>query len=165
MRRAHLRGLAWLGVFALGLGVSRPSPAATPPVPPRLVVVVSAGSTLKEISHGLLRRVFLGEPAEHGGVRLIPLNYAPGDPLRSAFDRAALGLSPDAVGRYWVDRRIRGQGLPPRTVGSAALMRAVVARLPGAIGYLPREQLGADLRALPIDGITYDDPEYLLVDE
>jgi len=131
----------------------------------RIVVIVAAQSTLRDISHALLRRVFLGEPTEHAGVRLVPLNYGPDDPVRVAFDRAALGFSPAASGRYWVDRRIRGQGLPPRTVPNQALLRAVVARLNGGIGYVTADQLNPTVRALTVDGETYTDPDYDLVVE
>lgn len=127
-----------------------------------LVVIVAAQSTLRDIPHGLLRRIFLGEPSEHAGKRLLPLNYGPDDPLRIAFDQRAFGMSKDASGRYWVDRRIRGQGLPPRTVPTQMLMRAVVARLPGAVGYLTADQLNDTVRAVTIDGRAHDAADYPL---
>ena len=138
--------------------------AAAPTQPTPLAVIVGASSRVQELSHALVRRIFLGEQAAADGVTFVPFNYAPSDPLRIAFDLAALGFSPDAAGRYWVDRRIRGQGLPPRTVPSATLLRAVIARLPGAIGYLPPSMLTPEVRAVRIDGLPHDDPDYPLAD-
>jgi len=154
-----------LSVFLLFLTAASPlDHAATAQAgpSPRIVVIVAADSTLRDVSHALLKRIFLGEPAEHDGARIVPLNYGPDDPLRIAFDRLALGLSPEAAGRYWVDRRIRGQGLPPRAVPTQSLVRAVVARLRGSIGYITPDQLDPSVRALTIDGAHYTDPTYQL---
>jgi hypothetical protein len=127
-----------------------------------LVVIVAADSTLRDISHALLRRIFLGEPTEYEGVRWVPFNYGPDDPLRISFDALAFHLSKEASGRYWVDRRIRGQGLPPRAIANQPLLRAVIARLPGAIGYVTADQLNGSVRALTLDGVAYDRPNYQL---
>ena len=158
----------WRTLAALLLFLTAASPldrAATaqpPAVPGRLVVIVAADSTLRDVSHALLKRIFLGEPAEHDGVRLVPLNYGPEDPLRIAFDKTALGFSQEAAGRYWVDRRIRGQGLPPRAVATQSLLRAVVARLRGGIGYITPDQLNPTVKALTIDGAHHTDAAYQL---
>lgn len=151
--------LLWAAASPLDLTVGAQPPAA----PSHLVVIVAADSTLRDVSRALLKRVFLGEPAEHDGVRMVPLNYAPDDPLRVAFDRAALGFSSEASGRYWVDRRIRGQGLPPRAVPTPALLRAVVARLRGGIGYIAPDQLNPTVKALTIDGARHTDAAYPLI--
>lgn len=127
-----------------------------------IVVVVSAQSKLQDLPKALLKRVFLGEPTEAGGTRLLPFNYAPDDPLRRRFDALLLGFDADAAGRYWVDRRIRGQGLPPRVAPSSVIVRAAVARLPGAISYLYAAQLDASVRALRVDGVPHTAADYPL---
>lgn len=155
-------------VGAILFCVLAPARAAEPPQALRntpLVVIVSSQSTLRDISYALLRLVFKGEIAEHQGIRLVPFNYGPSDPLRVAFDRLALGFSPDATGRHWVDRRIRGQSAPPRTIPSQDLLRAVVAKIPGGIGYVTADQVDGTVRALSVDGHRYDDPDYPLAPE
>jgi hypothetical protein len=127
-----------------------------------IVVVVSAQSKLSDLPKAVIKRVFLGEPTEAGGSRLLPFNYAPDDPLRRRFDALLLGFDADAAGRYWVDRRIRGQGLPPRVAPSPVIARAAVARLPGAISYLYAAQLDASVRALRIDGVPHTAADYPL---
>jgi hypothetical protein len=106
--------------------------------------------------------VFRGDPTELNGRRLTPFNYAPESPLRRSFDLLALGMSTGEVGRYWIDRRIRGQGLAPRTVPSPAMARAVVARLPGAISYITSKELDTTVRAVSIDGKSHTDRDYPL---
>jgi hypothetical protein len=71
-------------------------------------------------------------------------------------------MTKDQAARYWIDRRIRGLGLPPRTVTSQPTMRALAARLSGAIGYITADQLTAAIQALRIDGKGHTDPGYPL---
>lgn len=132
------------------------------PVHAVLVVIVSAQAKVTDLPKALLKRIFLGEPTELSGTRLLPFNYAVENPLRRRFDELLLGFDAAATGRYWIDRRVRGQGLPPRVVPSAALARAVVAKLPGAISYIYANELDATVRALRIDGIAHGASDYPL---
>jgi len=127
-----------------------------------LAIVVGPGFGERDISFAMLRRAFRGEATEFGGSRLVPFNYAPEHPARRALDLSVLGMPPDQVGAYWIDRRIRGEGMPPRIVPSPLIMKAVVARLPGAIGYLPADQVDANLTVLTIDGKHVRSPDYPL---
>jgi hypothetical protein len=126
------------------------------------VVIAGKNAGLSDLSLGVLRRAYDGDPTRASGVRLIPFNYPPDNPLRQRFDWLVLELRPAEVGRYWIDRRIRGEGYPPRQLPSAEVLKAVVARMPGAVGYLPSEQLDGSVSALTIDGRSYTDPAYAL---
>jgi hypothetical protein len=128
-----------------------------------LVLVTSRELQVGNISLGVARRAFLGDPTDLGGKRIVPFNYPVGDPLRQAFDRLLLGMEPDQMGRYWVDRRIRGQGMPPKTAPSRELMRAIVGRVPGVLGYLTPDFLDASVQPLSIDGKRYTDAGYPLL--
>ena len=128
-----------------------------------LVLVTSRELQVRDISLSVARRAFLGDPTELGGRRVVPFNYPVGDPLRQAFDQLLLGMGPDEVGRYWVDRRIRGQGMPPKTAPSRELMRAIVGRVPGVLGYLTPEFLDATVQPLSIDGKRHTDSGYPLL--
>src|SRR6185295_10578229 len=75
----------------------------------KLVVVVAKGSSVTNVSRGELKRCFTGEACSASDKTLVPFNEAPGSPERSGFDQAVLGMSPDEVGRFWVDRKVRGQ--------------------------------------------------------
>ncbi|MDQ3337335.1 MAG: hypothetical protein M4D80_19410 [Myxococcota bacterium] len=122
------------------------------PVP--LVVVVAKGSKIVNLTKADLRRCFSGESVEAGGQRLVPFNTTPSSVERVAFDRAILAMSPEQVGRYWVDRKIRGQGQPPRALPSAQYVAKIVAKFRGAIGYIPRSQLTSDVQVVTIDGVA-----------
>jgi hypothetical protein len=128
----------------------------------RLVVVVAKGSKLTNISKSDLKREFLGETLSDDDAPFVPFNAAPGTSERIGFDRHVLGMSPDEVGRYWVDRKVRGERGAPRSLPSPAHMAKVVAKFPHAIGYLPADQLTADIQPVSIDGISYTDARYSL---
>jgi ABC-type phosphate transport system substrate-binding protein len=126
-----------------------------------LVVIVGSATGIKDIPMALLRRAFQSEPAEYAsGKRLIPFNLANTSPARVRFDRALLGLEPQDVARFWINRRIRGEGQPPRTVPSPELAVRVVASLPGAITYVSPSQVTTNVRVLTVDGKAHTAPDY-----
>jgi hypothetical protein len=131
----------------------------------KLVVVVAKGSPLTNISRTELKRCFTGQTVTADGKTLYPFNAAPQSPDRVGFDRAVLSMSPEEVGRFWVDRKVRGQGGPPRSLPSAAHMAKVAAKFPGAIGYLSADQLTSDIQAVTVDGIPYTDGQYNITAE
>lgn len=139
-----------LVVFAVGIlmGLARSASAADAP----LAVIVGAASPLNDISKSALRRAFLAEPTAVGGVKLLPLNQNPGTSDRTRFDSAVLDLSPDAMSRFWIDQRIRGQGSPPRAIPAIPLLGKLVAQLPGAISYVKASEVPPGVKVLTIDG-------------
>jgi hypothetical protein len=129
---------------------------------PRLIVVVAKGSPLTDISKADLRQVFLSETTVVGGNKVVPFNLENKTKYRVAFDEIVLGMTAEEAGRFWVDRKIRGQRPAPRAVPSTAYMVKLVQRFPGALGYLPENELPPDVQPLTIGGISFKDPRYAL---
>jgi hypothetical protein len=129
----------------------------------KLVVVVAKGSSVTNISRSDLKRCFTSEPVSVGDRTLVPFNAAPNTPDRVGFDKAVLGMSPDEVGRFWIDRKVRGQSAAPRSLPSAAHVAKVAAKFPGAIGYLTADQLTSDIQPVSVDGVAYTDARYNIV--
>ena len=155
-----------LSLLAFALLVAATVPMTTPQVRAAgkpLVVVVSASAAMKDISTATLRRAFQGMATDfEAGKRFIPLNHPPGTPTRTQFDRAVLGLEPDAVGAFWIDRRIRDESPPPRTVPTPELALRIVGSLLGAITYVFPELVTPAVKVLTIDGKVAGQPGYLL---
>lgn len=154
---------ACIAVLLAGLAVA--SWAQAQNEPKTLVVIASKDMGLSDLPLAAVRRAFSGEITDVSGLRLTPLNYAPGDPVRVAFDQTVLKLQPAQVGRFWIDRRIRGQSLPPKTVPSPRVMRSLIVALGsklGAIGYVSLDELDGSVRALKIDGRAHTEPGYAL---
>ena len=128
-RRAFLVGLASTTVL---LPV-RPALAG-----PRLAVIVNGKNPIKSLGLDEIEAIFKalrrGWP---GGKRILPFNFPARDPLRVAFDRAALHMEPGAVARYWIDQRVRGGQHAPTQVPNTQMMVQVVSSLETAIGYVP----------------------------
>ena len=109
-RRSFLT--ACLGVSCLVATSGVTSPVGAGVAKTRLAIVVSKDSPVSDISFYELKRLYLGEKINASGKRLLPLNLTPNFPERGAFDRTVLGMSPEAIARYWVDRKIRGDSGP-----------------------------------------------------
>jgi len=130
----------------------------------RLVLIVAPDSPVQNLDLSVLVRLFGGDPvADPNGRTLIPFNHPPRTPDRVLFDQKVLGMDPDQVAKYWVDRRIRAQPGPPRTATSLHMLVGVVSKLPGAIGYIRPQYLSSDVRAIRISGKAPDAGGYPLV--
>lgn len=129
----------------------------------RLVLIVAVDSPIQDLDISVLRRLFGGDPVtDAGGRTLIPLNHPPRTPDRSLFDQRVLGMDPDQTVKYWIDRKIRAQPGPPRTVTSLRMLIGVVSKLPGAIGYVRPEYLSSEVRAIRVSGKTAEATGYPL---
>lgn len=128
-----------------------------------LVPVVAQASPTWDIALGTLRRIFLSEVVnDAAGQRFVGFNHPPLTRPRMSFDQMVLNMSADDVARYWVDQRIRAGARPPRTVPNVPLLRQVIARMPGAIGYLILADLDPSVRAITVDGMSPDSTRYPL---
>lgn len=152
--------------FALALIVTT---LALLPMPSRVrgadqPLLVIAGQTFptNDISLAALKDAFGGQATTVGGKRIIPINHPLNAPLRVAFDRAVLGLEPAAVGRFWVDRRIRAEGNPPTVASSPELAVRIAASLANAITYANEGMLNPKVKVLSINGKSAKDSAYPL---
>jgi len=86
-----------------------------------------------------------------------------GSKARSIFDRQIQGWSPEEAARYWTDRKIRGGGAGPKELGSAKNVQMYIYKYPKLVGYVPVGSFRPDkLRALTVNGVAYDSPDYPL---
>jgi len=128
----------------------------------RLVVIVAKTSPINELSLAQLRRMYMGEPVDSEGQRLIPINHGPSVNERLAFDRLVLGMSKEEVSRYWIDRRIRGQSGAPKAIDPEDVHQRVVAKLTGAVGYVRSTEVRNEAKIVRIDGKGPNDRGYPL---
>lgn len=114
-----------------------------------LVVIVHPANSVTSSTMAELEAIFTTRKQNwsHGG-RIQPFNFPPKHPIRVAFDQEVLGMDPDEVARYWIDRKVRGGHRPPRQVPSAALMVRIVASLEGAVGYAKESDVNSSVKIL-----------------
>jgi len=148
---------------SLGLCVSATAVQASD-AKARLVLIVAMNSTLKEISVRDIKRIYSGEYVSGAdGERILPFNLVAASPDRVAFDSKVLGFTPAQASAYWIDRKIRGQSGPPRSIDSSATMLQVVAKLKNSIGYARASNvIDKSVRTLRINGKSATDPGYPL---
>jgi hypothetical protein len=131
------RFAAMLSAVVLCWGATWGNPAFATPEEP-LLVIVNSNSSVERISIYEVEALYTRSRTRWSdGTPVYPFSFPSGTPARELFDRVVLRLNADQVGRFWLDRRIRGLGMPPKQVPTATLMQQIVANLPGAIGYLP----------------------------
>jgi hypothetical protein len=159
--RRQLIALGGTSVVSLLLGP--PAAHAAEPAEP-LAVVVGKQATFDALSLPELKRLFMGESVVGPqGQKLIPLNRDSKSAERVGFDRTVLGMSPEAVARYWIDRKIRGQSSAPKAIEPAAVLQRVVAKLGGAIAYVRSKEVSPDVKIVRIDGKRPGDAGYPIV--
>jgi hypothetical protein len=129
-------------------------------VAPEPLAIVSAKGGISELSLYQLKRLYLGDAIQGPNGELIALNRDVKGAERLGFDRTVLGMSSEAVARYWIDRRIRGQSGAPKAVEPAAVIQRVVARLPRAVGYVRQRDLSPEVQVVKIDGRRPGDAGY-----
>jgi len=159
-RRSLLTACVGLGCLVTLSGIT--VPVGADEAKTKLAIIVSKDSPVSDISIYDLKRLYLGERVNASGKRLLPLNLAPSSRERAAFDKTVLGMSPDAIARYWIDRKIRGDSGPPKTIEPLDLLQRVVARLDGAIGYAPASEVRPELKVVRLDGKGPSDRGYPL---
>lgn len=131
MQRARRDFLLWLGSAGLAsttawAGVSE------------LIVVVHPSVARNAVDELELEAIFTTSKRFWSGSQsIVPFNLPARGEERVLFDRAVLRMDPDEVGRFWLDRRVRGGPPPPRQAPDALTLVRLVARLEGAIGYAP----------------------------
>jgi ABC-type phosphate transport system substrate-binding protein len=102
-----------------------------------ILVIANKDVAAAAMSRDELRPIFQTKKnAWPDGSALRAFNLPGSDSVRHGFDAAVLGLDPDRVTRYWIDRKIQGGDRPPVNAPSNALMVKMVGKTPGAIGYV-----------------------------
>jgi ABC-type phosphate transport system substrate-binding protein len=111
-------------------------------------VVVIGHANVRKIDQATLQRVFTGKTIEVEGVRVQPVNAAPGTVIRQRFLSQYLQTDEDQYVGYWTVRRYVGKGTPPAEVRQAAEMAETVSRTPGAIGYVDESDVQPGMNVL-----------------
>lgn len=114
-----------------------------------IAVVVNTANPAQAVTRDELRPVFQTTKTQWpDGVHAEPTNLADDNELRKRFDQAVLGLDPDRVARFWVDRKIRGGERPPRKVATSSAVLRSVATDRGGVGYIPAHEVNNTVKVV-----------------
>jgi ABC-type phosphate transport system substrate-binding protein len=129
-----MKACALFVVALLALPVAPPSARADND---EIVVVVNKANPARVLSQDALRPMFQTVKSEWSdGTKAVPINLPEDDQVRQQFDASVLGLDPDRVSRYWIDRKVRGGERPPQRVSSESAVLHFVASNRGGVGYV-----------------------------
>jgi ABC-type phosphate transport system substrate-binding protein len=113
-----------------------------------LAVIVHPANGVTRLSRIELEKIFTAERGYWSSDKIIALNLPARSDARVLFDREVLRMDADQIGRYWIDRKVRGGDPPPRTVPDPALVRRLVAKLEAGIGYVPVGLVDSSVRVV-----------------
>ncbi|WP_437781774.1 hypothetical protein [Sorangium sp. So ce1097] len=113
-----------------------------------IVVVVNQANPVRAAGRDTLRPIFQTTRTEWYGRSAVPVNLPEDSPLRQRFDKAVLGLDPEGVARYWIDRKIRGGERPPRKVASSSAVLRLVGEEAGGIGYVAAADVNPSVKVI-----------------
>ena len=117
--------------------------------PEGLAVIAGPGTDVLRLSDVELETIFLTERRYWSGSKpIIPFNLLPHSQERVLFDQVVLRMDPDAVARYWRDRRVRSGSPPPRQAPDPLTVLRLVTKLDGAIGYVPESIVTHEVRVV-----------------
>jgi hypothetical protein len=163
MERSRTKSRATRLAFA-ALVVLAPASASTQAPAGPIAVIAHPSCPVDSLSLAELRWLFLKVRTRWTSSKdVLVINWKAGHPIRVAFDRKVLGMSPHQVAEYWIDRRIRGLGRPPISIKSRRHIVKIIARFGGAIGYVPLKAVTGAVKVLKINGRLPSDKGYPLV--
>jgi ABC-type phosphate transport system substrate-binding protein len=114
-----------------------------------VVVVVSAHSSVRELSPNQIADIFLGRTRRFpNGERAVPIDQQEGSAAHQAFYSEYVGMSAAQVRANWSKILFTGRGQPPAQLESGAEVKKRIAEDPNAIGYVERNQVDASLRVI-----------------
>lgn len=162
-RRGVILAIGCAAALAAGSrGASAQSPAAGPA--DALAVVVNRANAVDGLSLRELRRIFMLETQSWpNGRKITVVLREKGQPERAEAIRMICGISETEYDRHVLFQTFRGLvGWGPRSILSANAMLRFIFNAPGAIGYVPSDQVDTSVKVLPIDGLLPGDPKYPL---
>jgi ABC-type phosphate transport system substrate-binding protein len=129
-----------------------------------LAIIVNRSNPVDDLSSAELRAIFLGQRSHWGNGRRITLvMMEPGQPERETVLNEVCRLSESEFRRRFLQGLLTGEVLvSPKTLATPVGVRKFVFNVPGAIGYLKREDADDSVKVIGIDGHIPEDAEYPL---
>ena len=129
-----------------------------------LAIIVHRSNPVDELSSAQLKRIYLFDIQNwpHGR-KITVMVREKGQPDRAEAIKLICGIAEAEYERHVLLQTFRGSlGPGPRSIQSVSAMLRFVFNAPGAIGYIPADQVDGSVKVLRIDGRLPNDPSYPL---
>jgi ABC-type phosphate transport system substrate-binding protein len=118
---------------------------------PPFVIVVNKANPVKTLPVVELRRIFMKQSRmwPHGEP-MVPVDWESTSEIRPVFSKQVLNRSVREIAEYWVQQSMTQGIAPPSTQRSARAILRFVAGVPGAISYVPPDDVDDTVNVVAI---------------
>lgn len=158
MARAGFIRLSLIAATLLSLAAFAPQ-QSTP-----VAIVVHPSTRVDNLSFDDLRRIFRGDQQFWGdGSRITLLVRAPVAQERKLVLEKIYRMSEEGFRQYWIAKMFRAEiASGPKLVYSSEMARELIAAIPGAIGFLPANDVGEGVKVVRVNGRLPHERGYIL---
>jgi ABC-type phosphate transport system substrate-binding protein len=116
----------------------------------QVAVIANTSNSVSTLSPGDLHRIFLGEKSTWpNGKHIFVVMAAPGSPERAVILKNVYKMSENEYTKYFMQASFTGAvAAPPKDADSAAQMKQLIAANPGAVGYIPQQDVNDSVKVL-----------------
>jgi len=116
------------------------------------VVIVHRSNRFDALSRSRLSFLFLRKVSRWPwGAEVEPIDLPSHWAARREFTRQVLRTTEEQLAEYWIDQRATRGVISPARVLNAAAAKALVAARPGAIAYIPADQIDNTIKVIKVD--------------
>lgn len=152
--RARLYCIVALAAFGLASATLGARTAAAQGDPAAIAIVTNPRTATSDLSFLELRKIFLGEKQFwDDNSRIVLLVRSPVSRERDVVLTKIYRMGEAEFQQYWIAKVFRAEvSSKPKIVYSTDMTRELVTVLPGAIGFLPADEVGSGMKVLRING-------------
>jgi ABC-type phosphate transport system substrate-binding protein len=114
------------------------------------VVIANPATSVGDIAKAELKRIFTSKVNQLDGKKATPINLPDDHPAKVDFIKEIVGESVADYKQYWVEQKVKGNGVPPMQQGTSAAVKAMVAAIPGSIAYIPKADADATVKVIAV---------------
>jgi ABC-type phosphate transport system substrate-binding protein len=111
------------------------------------VLITHPQNPIDTLTRSQVRMIYLKKRRFWNDTKLVALNLPPNNTLRNTFENKILKMNATQLDNYWVRAHYKGQ-CPPYRVESLKSMLLFVKKVKGAIGYIPKSEVGSGVKVI-----------------
>jgi ABC-type phosphate transport system substrate-binding protein len=114
------------------------------------VIIANPATASSDVPKAELKRIFTGKVTQFDGKKATPINLPDDNAVKADFVKEVLGQSVADYKQFWVEQKVKGNGVPPMQQASSAAVKAMVAAIPGSVAYIPKADADASVKVLAV---------------